>query len=545
MSVRILIGDCRARMAELPDASVDSVVCDPPYHLTSIVKRFAKANPEQEVYAGKTTGAYKSLSRGFMGQTWDGGDVAFDPETWAEVLRVLKPGGHLIAFSGTRTYHRMAVAIEDAGFEIRDQLAWVYGSGFPKSLDVSKQIDKAAGAEREVVSEGSPVKRMIPGATQNKQGWIKDDGREFVPTVTAPATDAAREWQGWGTALKPSWEPICLARKPLAGTVAANVLAHGTGALNIDSCRIEAEGADLGRNNNARASGTSRWPANLCHDGSDEVLAGFPDSVSTGGQASLGAFRDGKVYGAGRNEIEKRDPGFGDSGSAARFFAQFPMGEEEWEFANSVQAASSVESQCGLCGTPIAGDPAATLTLGSSREESQAGPACIGICSGCILSLNLAPSAASQESIGTTPTIPNCSKSNGSATPAIAPITRLENGEKVEGVNGLGSVTRFLYCPKTTTEERGEGNNHPTVKPVALMRWLCRLVTPKGGTVLDPFMGSGSTMIAADAEQFDAIGCELSADYAAIAERRIREAAGMFADVTVSRAADKTAEAAA
>lgn len=363
MSVRILIGDCRERMAELDAESVDSCVTDPPYHLTSIVKRFGSQNAAP-AKAGKT-GAYARASRGFMGQTWDGGDVAFDPETWAAVFRVLKPGAHLVAFSGTRTYHRMVCAIEDAGFEIRDQLAWVYGSGFPKS--------------------------------HNQPG-------------------------GWGTALKPAWEPICLARKPLVGTVAANVLQHGTGAINVDGCRIEGpkDWCDTKQYNPGHMAGGSkataayqdnsqnpnkhlgRWPANIIHDGSEEVLAGFPDSE------------------AGKPRAERGTGGI-------------------WSEGNGIP--------CG----PQHGDS--------------------------------------------------------------------------------GSAARFFYCAKATSAERGDGNNHPTVKPVDLMRWLVRLVTPAGGTVLDPFAGSGSTLIAADAEQFNAIGCELSHEYAVIAERRIRDAAGLFGQV--------------
>lgn len=373
MSVRILIGDCREWLAQLAPNSIDACVCDPPYHLTSIVKRFGAENAAP-AKVGKT-GAYERASRGFMGQTWDGGDVAFDPETWVAVWRVLKPGAHLVAFSGTRTYHRMACAIEDAGFEIRDQLAWCYGSGFPKS--------------------------------HNQQG----------------------EWEGWGTALKPAWEPICLARKPLAGTVAGNLAKHGTGALNIEGCRVGDEvrhaaftslapchGNALGQAGTAAARrGTQgepkeyvgRWPANIIHDGSDEVLAAFPEAP--GQIAAVGPQHGPK------NSINT----YGDFGP---------------------------------------------------RED-------------------------------------------------FAPR------------NDSGSAARFFYCAKATTEERGEGNNHPTVKPIGLMRWLCRLITPPGGTVLDPFMGSGSTLIAADAEQFNAIGCELSPEYAAIAERRIRDAAGLFAEV--------------
>jgi site-specific DNA-methyltransferase (adenine-specific) len=367
-------------LRELPDNSVDSVVCDPPYHLTSIVKRFSKSKPRNHMHdkhkGNIKAGQYSRLSKGFMGQTWDGGDVAFDPATWESVLRVLKPGGHLIAFSGTRTYHRMAVAIEDAGFELRDQLAWVYGSGFPKSHDAG---------------------------------------------------------DGWGTALKPAWEPICLCRKLVEGTVAANRAEYGTGAINIDACRIDTDAAEIieqtgeaicaaheGYQRPGRSMFThkpkvrggpgndlGRWPANLCHDGSDEVVAGFPDSEGQQG------------------DVRGTEP----SGVTADIYGKF-----------------------------------------NGRV----------------------PAAARSDS---------------------------------------GSAARFFYCAKATTEERGDGNNHPTVKPIALMCWLVRLVTPKGGTVLDPFMGSGSTALACDAEQFDFIGCELSAEYAAIAEQRIRDAAGLFAEV--------------
>jgi site-specific DNA-methyltransferase (adenine-specific) len=263
-------------------------------------------------------------------------------EAWAhEALRVLKPGGHMLAFGGTRTYHRLVCAIEDAGFEIRDAIMWHYGSGFPKSLDVSKAIDKAARAEREVIAEGAPVKRMIPGADQDATGsWVKDNGREFVPTQTVPATDAARKWSGWGTALKPATEIICVARKPLIGTVVANVLAHGTGALNIDGCRVDGpmdgvwgtSNATVGRDRMFNASPemgeyrsekhpAGRWPANVIHDGSEEVVAAFPQApgqmAAVRPDSGTGQKTDG-IYGAfGTNS--DHDPR-GDAGSAARFF---------------------------------------------------------------------------------------------------------------------------------------------------------------------------------------------------------------------------------
>ncbi len=418
-------GDCLEVMKELPDASVDSCVSDPPYHLTSIVKRFGKpagnfGNGYGSGYDDKAAGvggAMARLSRGFMGRTWDGGDIAFQPEVWAEVLRVLKPGGHLVAFGGTRTYHRMACAIEDAGFEIRDQIGWAYGTGFPKSHDVSKGIDRIRGAEREVRAKGKPVKRMIPGADQNKAGWEKNNGREYVPNESDAATPEARAWQGWGTALKPAWEPVVLARKPLTGTVAANVLEHGTGALNIDGCRVDftspadageskeknrhadfesgprenqifgADNRDRGANGNYDPP--ARWPANLIHDGSAEVVAAFPNS-----------------------------------------------GGGHW-----------------------------------SGE-----------------------------------------------TPSLSGKQRLVGPESFDEESG--SAARFFFSAKADQDDR-LGSKHPTVKPVDLMQWLVRLVTPPGGTVLDPFAGTGTTGEAAWREGFLAILIEREAEYQADIQRRM------------------------
>jgi site-specific DNA-methyltransferase (adenine-specific) len=257
---RILVGDCRERMATLDAESVDAVVCDPPYEL------------------------------GFMGKNWDASGIAYDLEVWRQALRVLKPGGHLLAFSGSRTYHRMACAIEDAGFDMRDQIMWLYGSGFPKSLDVSKAIDKAAGVEFE--------SRPASGV-----GFMGPDGPGGYNVTknqlsrTGESTDDARRWSGWGTALKPAHEPICLARKPLAGTVAANVLRYGTGAINVDGCRVGTDGGTrvtatekdkglyapgtgmLQRGYGEVIDGLGRWPANVIHDGSDEATEGLRDAA--------------------------------------------------------------------------------------------------------------------------------------------------------------------------------------------------------------------------------------------------------------------------
>ncbi len=318
-------GDCLEVLRTLGDASVDAVVTDPPYGLS------------------------------FMGKRWDYDVPGVD--VWAECLRVLKPGGHLLAFAGTRTQHRMAVRIEDAGFEIRDMIAWVYGSGFPKSHNL--------------------------------------DG----------------EWEGWGTALKPALEPITVSRKPLVGTVAENVLTHGTGALNVDGCRVgdtvetwPASRAysrhDTGNAIKVSAQDTGevppgRWPANLIHDGSEEVVGRFPSARSAGSYN-------------GKETSPRR-------------------------------------------------------------------------------SVNYMP---------------------GQTLPGW-------------GYSDSGSAARFFYCPKASKSERGEGNGHPTVKPTDLMRYLCRLVTPPGGVVLDPFMGSGSTGKAAIADGFRFIGIERESEYVEIAKARI------------------------
>jgi transcriptional regulator with XRE-family HTH domain len=408
-------GDCRDIMRALPAESVDAIVSDPPYGLE------------------------------FMGKAWDRGVPGV--EFWAEALRVAKPGAHLVAFGGTRTFHRLAVAIEDAGWEVRDCLSWLYGSGFPKSLDVSKQIDKHGGtppawfgpwfrAWRE--SQGITQKQvaaLFPSKTGNLTGCVANWELGFnLPTpeqfnlirdtfglpfdsieaaerevvgqkdsnllavapgqendrsattldITAPATDAAKRWHGWGTALKPAWEPIILARKPLTGTVAANVTQYGTGAINVDGCRI----------------GT---------DGGGTQCTNRDDNGKCMGHANAGRSTSGETF-------------HGLDTSGGRWPANVLLDEDA----------------------------------------------------------------------------------------AVA----------------LGQTSRFFYTAKVSRNEREAGldglvNNHPTLKPIALMRWLCRLVAPPGGVVLDPFNGSGSTGCAAALEGLRYLGCELEAEYVEIARRRI------------------------
>lgn len=372
-------GDCIEVIRGMADNSVDSIVTDPPYEL------------------------------GFMGRKWDQSGVAFCTKTWEEALRVLKPGGHLLAFSGSRTYHRMTCAIEDAGFEVRDQIMWIYASGFPKSKNL--------------------------------------DG----------------DWQGWGTALKPAHEPVCVARKPLAGTVAANVLEFGTGALNIDGCRVDgvvtsnplvrnapgfsSDGlANQGETGHGRVS-NGRWPANVIHDGSDQVVAAFPIASGTVAhvRGSEPSSKTANAFGefAGRAASDQRDGG----GSAARFF------------------------YCAKA---------------SKRDRDQ----------GC------------------------------DALPLVDWTVSAPNNTRSDQINTSSGKPR---------EAQPSRNHHPTVKPTDLMRYLVRLVTPPGGLVLDPFMGSGSTGKAAMLESFRFVGIDMTADYIEIARARISHAHGAVAALQASK----------
>jgi site-specific DNA-methyltransferase (adenine-specific) len=404
MREELLRADCLEVLPGL--RGLDSCVTDPPYEL------------------------------GFMGRAWDSAGVSFQASTWRAVLEALKPGAHLLAFGGTRTHHRLACAVEDAGFEIRDTVLWLYGTGFPKSHDVSKAIDKAAGAAREVIGDklDRPGYHLHPGGRGGAAfgaGVASHTLEERVRAsqLTAPATEAARAWQGWGTGLKPAWEPILVARRPLEGTVAANVLAHGTGALNVDGCRVHGDAEEMrGRSGTSAIPGgattsyrahnpdggiwephaVGRWPANVVHDGGDEVLEAF------------GVFGESKDGTAVRRHLPEV--------------------------------------------------PAVTYRASSYAITKGRGP---DVCYG-----------------------------------------------------GRGTPERFFYCAKASPAERGRGNDHPTVKPLALLRWIVRLVTPPGGVVLDPFAGSGSTLLAARAEGFGFVGVELEERSHEIATARLAAVPG-------------------
>ncbi len=456
---------------------VDSVVTDPPYHLTSIVKRFGKTSLDDDTKTSqrsrdRSDGFGRLAAAGFMGKEWDGGDIAFRPETWELALKLLKPGGHILAFSASRNYHRMAVAIEDAGFEIRDQMMWLYGSGFPKSHDVSKSIDKFERGYRKGKSDPqSPLHKKykhqkVDGNTKNDLGgYMKSLGNSNQNYI--PKTPDTIKWEGWGTALKPAHEPIVMARKPISEkSIAENVLKHGVGGINIDGCRIEGDsnterketkrksrsedGVWTDGNSGMKAEGSQyadadpkgRFPANVMHDGSEEVKDIFPTtSKSAGGGGTKTISKNKTVFTSGWGNKEYDETiGYGDDGSAARYFY--------------CPKTSKAEKNRGL-------------------EDFEAKPMAWG----------------------------NQAKAE------------LKRGNK-DFVGG-GDGTKHNKVEMRV-------NTHPTVKPIELMKYLCRMVTPKGGTVLDPFMGSGSTGMAAKDEGFEFIGIEKEKEYFDIAEARIK-----------------------
>ena len=572
-------GDCLSVVRCLADDSIDAVVTDPPYALVSIVKRFGKdgAAPAK---SGGATGVYQRASSGFMGKTWDTGETAFAVEFWAEILRVLKPGGHVAAFGGTRSYHRLACAIEDAGFEIRDQLAWCYGTGFPKSHDVSKGIDKSLGATREKVCvappsnpegslAGSQDSQLPWRLTAIERGYHEVDGNE-------PATAAARQWKGWGTALKPAVEPVTLARKPLSEkTVAANVLRWGTGAINVDATRVgdeervnppahNVDGSGWGmRPNIAPSAVTGRWPANLCHDGSQEVLDLFPESKSPSSYVRGENIGNGLYAGGiGKKAAGDTAINFGDSGSAARFFfnagpvKQWPDRDQQTLIANDAESLFTLSSELAVSALRNAVEqstPRLALNAASYRGQNMSVSAqqfaaiemlltetIQSIERRCLrgrlperltLSDNLASIAATQSLTGIIMITISLSTSNGFVDVATFNLTEtnLEPGVEV-------SAPRFMYCAKASKADRA-GSKHPTVKPIKLMQWLCRLITPPGGTILDPFSGSGTTGVAAIAEGFRPILIEREEEYLADIERR-------FSESTVAPHATISAEAA-
>jgi len=449
--VLLLNGDCLEEMQKLIDdgVQVDSVVTDPPYHLTSITERFGKEGSAPAQYG--TDGAFARASKGFMGKEWDGGDIAFRKETWGLALKLLKPGGHLLAFSGSRTYHRMAVAIEDAGFEIRDQIMWLYGSGFPKSLNIGKAIDKKQGNKRFTV--GERTRNVKPFDDDN--GWNSNN-----TTGNYIYTKGNTQYEGWGTALKPAHEPIVLARKPISEkSITDNVLKHETGGINIDGCRIE---------------GKVKRP-----DTNPDFKDVAKKAMAQGGQDKLNF---NQISGAERKPAHE-----------PIVLARKPLSEKS--VADNVLKHETGGINIDDCRIELSeGDDPRLGGEGSWKTDKMAKDVYVGGYAG---------------------------KDTKSNELGRFPANVMHDGLQEDWA-------RYFYCPKTSKAERGELNTHPTVKPKKLMQYLCRLVTPKNGTVLDLFMGSGSTGIAAKDEGFDFIGIEKDKEYFEIAEARIKSSSPLM-----------------
>ena len=655
----ILIGDCVEQMQKMPDDSVDAVVTDPPYGLEFMGK-------DWDSFGKDTSHAYREKPRitdradregslsAYVGASGKGINhfQAGPPfqrwcETWAcEALRVLKPGGHLLAFGGTRTYHRLACAIEDAGFEIRDSLAWLYGSGFPKSRDIAKDLDRANGIEREDKFEGSFERRAGPTGNRRCEvcgKWLVSGSPCQCPRPQdAAVSEDARRWEGWGTALKPAHETIVVARKPLAGTVAANVLEHGTGAINIDACRIEASAdlieqtgevetlsseaihqgydrpgrtmyrTDKPKERAGPANVLGRWPANVVLSHTEDCVlvgtrrvtartinrwddgakpfgggAGHPYTSDTLGdddgleeveqwecapdcpvrmldEQSGNRPAGGKVRGTEPSHTGEtgiygvwsrvENAPYEDAGGASRFFycakasrAERNAGlvrcdcETFTSWVNEDQPASTpadsvTQHQRGIT-EPISTDDSNSFTSGSGSESMAQSPkgtrstteTATSRTTKSPISNSLTTSLTSDSTVPTfgepemvgndaaisaepgnqqTQSIGTSTSEAGFSTDDVVPVT-----SELSSPQNSASV----WCP----ECGGLRGGHPTVKPVALMRWLVRLVTPPDGTVLDPFSGSGTTGIACTLEGFNFIGIERDEEYANIAQTRI------------------------
>ncbi len=451
-SIKLYNENCLSTMEGMQENSIDSIITDPPYGL-------GKEPDALEMLKAWVDGETKTVNgSGFMGKKWD----AFvpQPEIWKAAYRVLKPGGYLLSFFGTRTFDWGVMSIRLGGFEIRESIAWLHSQGFPKNQNISKKMDAMAGADREIIGykklNENDKKAYTPKADSV---FSKAKARD----ITAPATKQAKQWHGWGTALKPAMELIVVARKPLSEkTVAKNVLKWGTGGINIEECRVEIEKTDknlrlnapnhnfnydnsmfqLSRNQSKRAfqdmgfhSSQGRWPANVIHDGSDEVRRGFPER---NGELHNKLTMGNSHFVPGL-EKSKRGYSFKDTGSASRFYYQAKCSKQDRDE--------------GLTGFP----------LGESPASARSKPA---------------------------------------------------EGRK----NALGEPRQ---------------NSHPTVKPTKLMQYLCKLVTQTGGTIYDPFMGSGSTGKAALLERFKFIGSEINQEYCEIAKARIIWASKQYKQMTL------------
>ena len=467
--------DSFKKLDELEENSIDAIVTDPPYGLTSVTERFGKDGSAPAKF-GKD-GAFSRLSKGFMGKEWDGTGIERNPEFWAKCLRVLKPGGYLLAFGGTRTYHRIATAIEEAGFDVRDMINWITGQGFPKGIDLGLAVDKKLGKESKVVGVGKSGAAETHTRCMNSQTKSGKDvfGGEFE------IKEAQNEWKGWKTQLKPSHEPIVIAQKPFRGTYVDNLSENGVGGINIDECRVGNENIsvhnapkgtfaggepDRGSDTNSYREHEGRYPANtiLSYDENDKkTIKGFPETKPT------------KPHDGDGGKLDTREQGWGfrrmpstlvdNGGSTARYFQNCPLDEKD----------SDVMSYY-YCPKANKKDRDEGLDDFNSEQGHTKGNGLDRVCEFC-------------------------------GVPQLKP--------------------ELCKCPVKSWVAKPRRNTHATVKPTELMQYLVRLVTPKGGTILDPFMGSGSTGKACmyeNAERnanYKFVGIEKETEYFDIAKARI------------------------
>lgn len=536
MQVSLHRGDCREVLRDLPDNSVDAVVTDPPYEL------------------------------GFMGKKWDGTGIAYSVEMWREVLRVLKPGGHLLAFGGTRTYHRMACAIEDAGFEIRDQIQYLYGSGFPKSYNISKGIN---AKQRVGTCQPQGLRKARMGEDYEPTGQedyrkgrmfeqLPDDNHKEI------LTGDAQQWDGWGSALKPANEPVCLARKPLSEkTIVENVLKWGVGGLNIDGCRIGTEQTTTVRNGDSGGNGAfgrdervgewtnppGRFPANIILDEeAGRMLDEQSGERSPGRGGTMVAGYQNEYVGGKANNVIKC-PGYSDKGGASRFFycAKASRSERNAGLDSYVTMKYNMDKSIlgGLSWNDVSMVVVRLLRKATSDMEAvsfnigESGESITVQCHKDSLSITsmeiskiieskilnlLMPSHISEFIVD----VNYAMGRGGSRVISAESSSQLQMNSGISQENATllmvavrNVISELLLRINERDEWKDASNFHSTVKPISLMRYLCRLITPPNGIVLDPFMGSGTTGCAAALEGFDFIGIEQDAEYIEIAKRRI------------------------
>lgn len=531
----VYLGDNMQVMLHMGDAQFHAVVTDPPYGLEFMGKEWDapwKNNGNGAIVndPAKERGGFQD---GSGGNAYSRSRVEYGRDSkvfqqWffdraTQMLRVSKPGAHLLSFGGTRMFHRMACAVEDAGWEIRDCLMWLYGSGFPKSMDVSKQIDAMHGAKRTPI--GTSTSGLGSGQFTQAEGVDGGYGFKSEYEVTAPATDDAKRWDGWGTALKPAWEPVVLARRVMDGNTAECVLEHGTGALNIDACRVGDSGGTGSRGEPSRLNavygdgmggqeivdtGKGRWPANVLTDGSDAQLCRYFYSAKA--DATDRPHGKGGYNGYETVVIEYPTNG-GDSWSRGVETISLEVSTETSPPKVTDVLRSEVEREWSMM---LFGNGTMAQFLKDTKSTTRTKTSS---------TTNLKTLSWLMHSL-TNASIPVVNSETESGGSRAASAKRCNKFQLVITLGRTASLPGAKSVPSGTqlgiSVSANRTTSHPTVKPQELCRWLVCMVCPRGGVVLDPFMGSGSTGVAAIHEGMSFVGIEQSQEYADIAVGRLK-----------------------